>query len=399
MADFRYTAMNTAGARVSGVVSGASEQAALAELERRSLTPIQLAGQKGGAGAAASKGPRVGQARLATAYSQVADLVRSGVPLLRALRLIGRRKSAPKLAAVFDGLASEVEDGRTLADAMADVPSVFKPVHVAMVRAGEAGGFLEQALAQLGGLVRNQVELRQKVVGSLIYPAAIVCVGLAVLTILFAFFIPMFSETYEDVQLGTISQLVFGISGFVRSYGIVLIVLAVAGGVGLRYAWKRDDVRVKLVEGASRLPVVGPLLRSLAVARVCRMLGTLMGSGVGMLQALNIARDAAGLPRMSAAVESAIEAVRAGEPLSGPLRESGLFPDDVIEMIDVAESANTLEPTLVTIAESVEQRTDRQLTIAVRLIEPMVIVAIAVCVVFVAAGLILPMLQFGQMTG
>jgi general secretion pathway protein F/type IV pilus assembly protein PilC len=313
--------------------------------------------------------------------------------------LIGRRKSAPKLAAVFDGLAGEVEDGRSLADAMADVPSVFKPVHVAMVRAGEAGGFLEQALAQLGGLVRNQVELRQKVVGSLIYPAAIVCVGLCVLTILFAFFIPMFSETYEDVQLGAISQMVFGISDVVRGYGLVILVALVAAAVGLRQAWKRDDVRVRIVEVVSRVPVVGPLLRSLAVARVCRMLGTLMGSGVGMLQALTIARDAAGLPRMSEAVDASIEAVRAGEPLSGPWRESGLFPDDVIEMIDVAESANTLEPTLVTIAESVEQRTDRQLTIAVRLIEPLVIVAIAVCVVFVAAGLILPMLQFGQLAG
>ncbi len=393
MSEFRYTAVNVGGGRVSGTLSAPSEQAAIAELETRSLTPVSVTER--GSRPQIRRG--VGARKLATAYQQLADLLHAGVPLLRSLKLLGGRKSQPRVSEVFRQLAEAVEDGEQLADAMAKREDVFPPVQVAMVRAGEKGGFLEEVLARLAQLVQGQAELRAKVVGNMIYPTALVVVGLSLLTGVFTIFVPMFEPLYARIEeagrMPGISTFVFNVANAFTTYApITFLVLGVLA-VTLWRLSKRPDVKRALTLARLRMPVIGPLMGSLATARFGRLLGTMLANGVPMLQAMQIAKQAAGNVIMEEAIDKAGEAVRAGESLAPPLAESGLFADDVVEMISVAESANNLDDVLITMADTVERRIDRQLMAAVKLIEPIMILLIAGALGVVAIGLILPMSQ------
>lgn len=393
MASFRYTALNASGQHVDGVLTVASEQAALAELEARELTPVTISERR-------ERGPilrrTVSGRALASSYIQVADLVRAGVPLLRALRLLGGRKSQPRLAAVYRELADAVAEGEDLAAAMGRRPDVFPRVHVAMVRAGERGGFLENVLARLGQFVMSQAELRGKIIGNMVYPMMLVVFGAAIMGVVFGFFVPMFKTmlTKSGQEPPLITRAVFAIADAVGRYGLVTFVAVVIAVASVYQVSRRPSVRRMLSLWRTRLPVIGPLVRALATTRFCRMLGTMLGNGIPMLSAMQIAREASGNVLLEEAIERATESVRAGQPLAPPLAESGLFADDVVEMISVAESANNLDSVLLTIADTIDQRVDRLLTTAVRLIEPIMLLAVAGLVAVVAAALILPMTQF-----
>lgn len=386
---FEYTALNATGKRVVGVLAGNSEQAVLTELESRQLVPVAIQTKKE---QTAVWQRRVSTRRLAASYIQLSDLLRAGVPLLRALKVLGNRRSQPRLAAVFKELAEGVSQGGDLAEVMSRHPEIFPKVHIAMVRAGEKGGFLEAVMGRLGQFVMGQAELKGKVIGNLVYPVLLVVFGSGVLGIIFGVFVPKFKPMLANVpNLPMVSKVVFGASALVADYGPWTLLTAAAVGTILWRVSRRPQVRRRLAEWRTRMPVVGPLVRSLAAARFCRMLGTMLGNGIPMLTAMQIAKDAAGNLLMEEAVERATEAVRAGQQLAGPLEQSGLFGDDVIEMISVAESANNLDEVLLTIAETVEGRVDRLLSGVIRLLEPALLVTIALGVAVVAAGLILPM--------
>ncbi len=386
---FEYTARNLTGQRVQGVLAGQSEHAVLGELESRQLIPITIQTREE---RTPLLGSRVSIRRLATTYLQLSDLLRAGVPLLRSLKLLGGRKSQPKISAVFKDLSEGVSRGEDLADAMARHPDTFPKVHIAMVRAGEKGGFLEQVMARLGQFVMTQAEMRGKVIGNLIYPGVLCTFGVIVLGVIFAVFVPKFRPLFSEIpDLPAVTKLVFALSDLVGRYGLWTLGAVVVLAVGVWRLAQRPAVRRKISEAKTRAPVTGPLVRSLAAARFCRMLGTMLANNIPMLTAMQIARDAAGNLLMEEAIDKATESVRSGQTLAAPLGESRLFADDVIEMISVAESANNLDEVLVTIAETIETRVDRMLTTVVRLIEPLLLLMIAGVVVLVAAGLVLPM--------
>lgn len=391
MPSFRYTALDATGREVAGLLDAVSEQALLNELESRALTPVSLA-------AKASVADRVQRPlptrKLGLAYTQLADLLTAGVPLMRCLRLLGKSTSKTRFTKVFSRVADDVGEGADLAQAMEGARGAFPKIHVAMVRAGEKGGFLEQVLHKLGAFVERQADFRAKVIGSLTYPAVLVVIGGSVMAAILGVFVPMFRELFESQpNLPSITILVFAASDVVTKYAMFAII-GIAGIVfGLWRGVKDHRVRRVIDIGLTRVVVLGPIVRSLAAARFCRMLGTMLGNGVPMLAAMTIAKDAAGNVLLEETIEDATEAVRAGEPLVGPLDKSGLFSADVIEMIDVAENANNLDTMLVTIADTIEKRVDRLLNSAVKLVEPLLLVVIASCVVVVAAALLLPMVE------
>jgi len=400
MPAYRYIALTAAGEPRQGVLDGASRQAVLADLDRQRLTPVSIHEDAGrSAGLRGSAGPRISGAQLATSYQQLADLLRAGVPLLRAIKLIGGRKSSPAVATVYTDLAKAVEDGQDLARAMEAHPRIFRPIHIAMVRAGERGGFLEPALGRLSALVTGQVELRQKIVGSLVYPAVVSSLGLVLVLAVFLVYVPQFKGVFEGIELPFLTRIVFGLSDVILGFWPLLLGVLLGAPILVAGLMRQPAMRRGIVDRLQRLPIVWPILRTLAVARFCRVLGTLLQNGVTMLSAMGIARDAAGLRPLQDAVEGATEAVRAGRPLAGPLAESGLFPDDVLEIINVGESANNLDVVLLAVAETLEKRLDRRLTAAVRLIEPAMIVLLAVSIAIIAAALILPMLRLTSDAG
>lgn len=390
MPTFEYIAIDANGARTTGVLAGNSEQAIFAELESRKMTPVRLSEQ-----ADRSSGGGVSSRRLATGYTQLADLLRAGVPLMRALTLLGRQKSQPRLSASFRRLAERVSDGGELAEAMADQPAMFPRVHVAMVRAGEKGGFLEQVFEQLGAFVLAEAELKSKIIGSLVYPVILVVVGSGVLGVIFGVFVPMFEEGMfaRLDELPAVTEFVLSISRLVTGYGLILLVLFVVACVAVWRMRRHEGVRRRLSIIRTKAPVLGPLTRALASARFCRLLGTMESNGVPLLAAMAIARDAAGNVLMEEAIDRATDAVRAGQPLAGPLGESGLFGEDVVEMISVGEAAGNVDSVLLTIAQTLESRVDRLLSGAVKLIEPLLLVLIAGAIGLVAVALILPMTQ------
>lgn len=397
---FQYIAVEATGRRVTGVLAGASEQAVLAELEARRLTPVELA-ERGDSVGAGGFGGRVPIRALGESYQQIADMLAAGVPLMRALRLLGSMKSRPKLAALYRALAEEVEKGNELAEAMSKTPRVFAPVHVAMVRAGEKGGFLEQVLARMATLVVRQAALRSRLVDAMIYPAILMVVGLVVGLVIFAVFVPKFREVFTKTggELPLVTKLVFAMSDAVTTYWMITLGVLIAAALGWVVALRRPDVREWWEGRKVRLPLLGGLIRGYATARFCQLLGSMLANGVPMLAALSIARDGTGNVLMTRAVDEATESVRQGKSLAEPLLASGLVGEDVIEMIRVGEAANNLDEVLIKVGETVEARLDRMLGVAVKLIEPLMLLALALTVGTVAAGLILPMTQMGNMMG
>ena len=395
MPSFEYTAITVTGERVGGILTGGSEQAVLSELESRRLTPVKVAPAK----EKRVRSRKVSVRQLAQSYQQLADLLRAGVPLLRGLKLLGGRKSAPALAKTFGEVADAVAEGTELAAAMEARPDTFPRVHVAMVRAGEKGGFLESVLARLAQFLTAQAEMRSKVIGNLIYPSILIITGILILGAIFGFFLPKFRPMFEKIPLNSLTKAVFAFSDFVSRFGIVLLAIAAAAGAGLWWAYRQPAVQDRIDRWKVTAPVMGPIYRTMGVARFCRVLGTLLGNAIPMITAMHIARDAAGNRVMEQAIEAATESVRHGEALAKPLAASGLFSDDVIEMITVGESANNLDDVLITIADTMEQRLDRQLSAAVKLIEPAMLLVLAIIVAIVAIAVILPMTQLSSGVG
>lgn len=394
---FEYIAVDAGGQRVEGALAGASERAVVTELESRKLTPVRVSERREHRGVLRGLTRGVSARQVGSSYQQLADLLKAGVPLMRSLTLLSRMRSAPRLASAFRGLADEVSKGSDLADAMGERPAVFSKVHCAMVRAGERGGFLEQVFERLGEFVLKQAELRAKVVGNLVYPAFLVTLGAVILGVIFGFFVPKFRPEFERLDdLPFVTDVVLVLSDLATKYGVFVgLIVALAGGAVWWWARTPEGARAINV-WQTRAPVIGPIVRALAAARFCRMLGTMEANGVPLIDALQIAKGAAGNVLLEDAIERATEAVRGGRSLAEPLGESGLFDEDVVEMIAVGESSGRIDEVLLRTAGTIESRIDRLLTVAIRLLEPVLLAIVAGVIGLVAAGLILPMVRLSE---
>ncbi len=391
MATYRYIARTGAGEEVTGVMQAENQAAVVRSLDEKSLFPVRVAEEKLRQGLSLGGG-RVRMRDVGTLYSQMADLLRAGVPVLRALEVLARALPPGALKREVLRVREQVAEGRPLADALGERPDAFAPAHVAMVRAGERGGFLEEVLANLAAFVERQDELRAKVRGSMIYPLLLLTVLSAVLIAALVWLVPQFAEFLEEAEKPWPTKVLFGISALVRGHWMAALVVA-AGAIGGGWAAFRSEAGRRAWEHARlKLPLFGRAIRMVSITRFCRVLGTMLASGVPILEALRISKDATGSDVLAESIEGATENVRAGEPLAAPLASSGLFPAEVIEMIAVAEESNQLEAVLVRIADVVEQRTNRQVDLAVRLIEPLILVVMAAAIGFLALALLYPIL-------
>ena len=392
MATFQYEARNVAGETVTGVIQAETEQAAARTLDERKLFPIRVSEKK----APRVETGRVRMRDMGVVYGQLADLLRSGVPLVRAIDTIVRASSNPRVAAVMKKVGEDVAGGKELAEAMSEQPQAFKPLHVAMVRAGEKAGFLEDVLANLAEFIERLDELRAKIRGAMIYPIVLSVMAAVVTLGMLIWFVPRFKTVFGDRPLPAPTRLMFAISDALI-HGWPVILLGLAGLVGGIIWAVRSPVGRRVWEHwRLRLPGIGKVVRTLSITRFCRILGTMMANGVPILQSLAISKDATGSVILAGYIEKAAESVRGGKTLADPLRESGMFPPQIIEMIAVAEESNQLEKVLIEIADTVERRTDRTVNQAVHLIEPLVLVLMAITIGTLAVGLLYPILTMAQ---
>lgn len=275
-------------------------------------------------------------------------------------------------------------------------PHAFSPLHASMVRAGEHGGFLEEVLARIAIFSEKQDELRNKVIGAMIYPAILVFVGSGIVLLMMVVVVPKLRDHLRPETFNPLTVVVFKITDILQHHYIAL--LAVVGGLALAFSifsnttvGKRSTEWLKL-----RIPVFGKIFTMVALCRFCRILGTMLHNGVPILQALKISKDSAGNAILAQVIEDAAESVRKGAALSAPLGKCGLFPPAIVDMIAVAEESNNLETVLIQIAETNEARTARSIDLGVRVLEPVLLVIMAGAVFCIAIALLLPILTMGS---
>lgn len=397
MPDFSYVARDSQGNRVSGVITAVNPREAAALLTGRSLFPLEIQATQS---ASVGRVRRVPAQLLATTYGQLADLLRSGVPLLRALEVLEKQASHTGLKHILEQVRRQVEDGAMLAQAMSRFTPIFGEMAVSMIRAGGEGGFLEEALTRVAEFTEAQEDLKKRTIGAIVYPAVLAVVGTLVVAGLIIFVVPRFAELFERLrergELPALTDGLLWLSGVLRIWGLPLAG-GIVVGVWLFRRWLRtahgkawwDALKLKI-------PIAGGIFLDLAVSRFCRVLGTLLRNGVPIIRSLEIAADAASNRVLAQALIEAGESVSAGETLAEPLAQSGRFPPTVIEMIAVAEQANNLENVLLSIADGLERRTWRKLDLAVRLLEPLLLVIMAAVVLVVVIALLLPVLKMSM---
>ncbi len=397
MATYQYLAKTVGGKEVTGLIQAETEVAAVRALDERHLFPVRVATHE-----RTERGFRSGRVRardLAVLYGQLSDLLGADVPALRALDILSRSTVNRRLAGHINRVREDLAAGKSLADAMAVFPDVFKPLHVAMVRAGERAGFLETVLANLAQFLEKQDELRNKVLGALVYPLLVVTLGIIVGTIVLAAVVPQFRDLFEDIPVPWPTRMLFAISAVFQTVWPLLLLGGVVAVVSV-WSFMASERGRRLWDGwRLKIPVIGRTTRLVAITRFCRILGMMLAGGVPLLESLAISKDATGSLTLADSIAEASENVRAGETLAEPLRTSGFFPVEVLEMIAVAEESNQLEKTLVQIADTVERRTSRQVDLGVRLMEPLILIVLAAGIAVFAAALVYPIFSMAGSIG
>ncbi len=403
---FQYKALQTNGAVSEGQLEAAGRAEAFQQIAGLGLRPVSLVeraggAKKGGKGAAAAapafgflqKSQKVPARALENFTRLLSSLLAAGVPLSRALVILYKEASTPATSVKWKELHDLVVDGMALADAMAKSPDTFPRVYTAMVQAGETGGFLDVVLAQIADFQAREKDLKAKVLAAMLYPAILLFLALAVLVFLLTFFIPKFQVIFKGLgaALPLPTQIVLAASNILRHYGLFVVVGVVILVILVRN-WLASEQGKRMWEGLMlKSPIVGPLVAQFAMARFCRMLGTLLGAGVPLVQGLNVARKSIGNQILVDAVSMAIDQVQKGGKLGLSLGEcEGLFPSSVVEMISIAEESGRLDGELVRIANVTEGDLDRQLKTAVAFAEPMLLFFIAAFIGTIFISMVLP---------
>ncbi|QDV45051.1 Type II secretion system protein F [Stieleria neptunia] len=398
MPTFAYTARDMAGKTVSGSIEAANEREVAALLSEKSLFPSKVAAAENTAGRSLfGQRKRVKGQTMATFYGQLASLLRSGVPMMRSLTVLGEQATDPVLGEIVKEIKSRVEDGEPIGNAMARFPNVFSDMAINMVRAGTEGGFLEDALERVSTFTELQEDLKGRTISALAYPVFLFSVGSLVISGLLVFFVPKFDAMFDRLrqkdEMPWYTESLLSFSTVLQNYGWVLVILAIVLIVVIKVQLASEAGKEMVDKLKLRIPVLGNILMNLAVARFCRVLGTLLGNGVPILKSLEISRSAAANRLLSQSIADATENIRGGESLATPLRASGYFPPSVVEMISVGEESNSLEKVLPEIADSLEKRTFRRLDLFVRLLEPMMLLVMAFLVLAVVLALLVPVLK------
>jgi type II secretory pathway component PulF len=412
MPAFSYRALKSDGKIAEGVLDAGSRPDALRQIETLGLRPVNVLetiskAAKNGSATPSSMGnisfkfaaKKVSAKELENFTRLLSSLLAAGVPLSRALVILQKEASSPVARAKWKEVHDFVVDGLSLADAMAKSPETFPRVYVAMVEAGEAGGFLDVVLAQIAEFQSREKELKSKVMTAMLYPCILLVLALIVLTVLLVFFIPKFQRVFASIHgsLPLITQMIIGASHLMRSYGL-LVGAGLAGLFFLVRTWFASAKGKRIWEGSIlKAPLVGPLIAQFAMARFCRMLGTLIGAGVPLVHGLNVARRSIGNQILVDAVAQSIERVQQGGRLGQSLADCrSLFPGSVLEMISVAEESGRLDAELVRIAAETETDLDRNLKTAVSFAEPVMLFLIAGFIGVIFIGMLLPVLSMGE---
>ncbi|MGE0710180.1 MAG: type II secretion system F family protein [Planctomycetota bacterium] len=430
MATFIYKARRLDGSSVTGTLPAETERAALASLDRMGLFPLELKEEQAGGGpakpVAASERQepggfdlgalfqtRVGAETVARFARQLADLSRAGVPILQALDAVSREpeeaaeviwgakegKDDRRARLVLQDVRRDISQGATLADALARRPEFLPRTAISIVRAGEEGGFLPDALRRVAVFGEREMSLKRRIRGALAYPALLGVISASAVVFLLTWVVPRFSVIYEDMggALPIPTQILIGAGDLLKNYWALWLVALAAGILGLSRLLATEEGRRNLDAFLLRTPLLRTVVANASIARFGRTLSTLLASGVGILRALDIAREAAGNLEFNERLKGVLGPIREGATLAAPLRETQLFPPQVLEMVEVGQETGNLVEVLERVGERADEEVDHALRVFITVLEPTLIVGVAAVVFFVVLAALLPVFSLNSL--
>ena len=420
MPRFNYVALDTRGQEATGLVEAASTNDAIGRLRQAGYFPTSV--YEEAVASADNKADRRRAAKMARATKpraktgivlfqrtkikpkilmiftrQLATLIDSGLPLLRSLTVLAKQERDKVLKNTINKLADSVQSGNTFSDALALHPKIFNDLFVNMVKAGEVGGVLELVLNRLSEFQEKAAKIKNKVVAAMVYPMIVITLAMAIMGFLLIFIVPKFEAIFHDMlgnkPLPAITRFVIAASNFVQHHGLLLIGAVIAAGAAYKFINRTRGGRFVIDNFKLRMPLFGDLNRKTAISRFSRTLGTLVTSGVPILQALNITRETAGNAAIAAAISQVHDSVKEGESIVQPLEASRSFPPMVISMIDVGEETGKLPEMLLKIADVYDDEVDNSVAALTSMLEPIMIVFLALIVGTIVLALFTPLIS------
>ena len=414
MAIFNYVAIDKDGKETKGKLEVAGNQEAMDQIRQKGLYPISITEEKSKSDMTSSR-ERGGSADVKPAKSvmtislfgrvtakqvtiftrQLATLIGSGLPLVRALYVLERQEKAGLLKATIRGLAEQVEGGSSFSEALSKFPKAFEPLYVNTVKAGEAGGVLEVVLTRLAEFAEKSQRLEGRIKSAMIYPALVLTMALSVLGFLITFIVPKFLQIFKEmnVELPVMTKVLLVVSDFAKSKWYIGLALIGLGIMLFNILYRLPATKLLIDKAKLEIPVMGQLVRKIAIARFSRTLGTLLSSGVPILQSLMVAKDTTGNEAMARSIVVVHDAVREGETVAKPLLKAGLFPAMAVNMISVGEETGSLDQMLLKVADVYDEEVDVTVTGLMSILEPFLIIGLGLIVGFIVIAMFLPLFQ------
>ncbi len=403
MPQFEFRGTSRTGEQVAGVRTAPSRDALDAVLRREQITPTRIV-EKGREIAVPKPkiAGRVSAKELAIFTRQFSVMIDAGLPLVQCLEILASQQENKAFAKALSGVRSSVESGSTLANALRQYPKVFDDLYTNMVEAGETGGILDTILQRLSSYIEKAVKLRRAVQSALIYPVAVLVIAGGVILLLLWKVVPIFANLFAGlgVDLPLPTRIVISLSHAVASFAWILILLAGAGAYGLKMYYATPNGRMVIDSLILKMPLLGNLMRKIGVARFTRTLGTLITSGVSMLEAMDITARTSGNAVIEKAILEVRKAIEGGRTIVDPLRETGVFPNMVVQMIGVGEQTGALDSMLQKVADFYEDEVDAAVADLLTAMEPMIILFLGVVVGGVVISMYLPLFSLiGKLAG
>ena len=424
MAIFQYTAQDSNGQAQSGTIEAPDRSAAISAIRANGLFPTGIseagagggkaapgaaAGKPKGKGGIALKMPkflqgRVKQKDLTGFTRQLATLVNAGLPLMRSLDVLKKQTRNAQLLEAIDGVSESIKGGATFSESLTAYPKVFDNLYVNMVKAGEAGGVLEVVLTRLAEFAEKAEKIKNKVKGAMIYPIVVLVAAIGITAFLLVKVIPTFQGVFNDLlggadKLPAVTKMVISASEFVQTQGLSILLAVVSVVVIMKVIGRTPKGAYAFDSFKLKTPVFGTLIRRTAVSRVSRTLGTLLASGVPILQALIIVRDTSGNRVVAKALQSVHDAVKEGESMTDPLAASGVFPPMVVSMVQVGEETGAMSDMLTRVADTFDDEVDNAVAGMTAAIEPALILMLALIVGTIVIAMFMPMISIIQSVG
>jgi len=403
MTKFAWEGKNRGGGAVSGEMEAPNEAFVLAQLRREQIQPLKI--RKKGADLGIRlpwKGEKkVGGKEMAIFTRQFATMIDAGLPLVQCLDILGLQQENPTFKKVILKIKEDVESGSTFADALSKHPSVFDSLFVNLVAAGEVGGMLDTILARLADYIEKAMKLAKKIKGAMVYPSTILAVAVVVTVVLLVYVIPIFAKMFSDFgqALPGPTQFVLALSDFTRKYFLLVIVVIFLLVAAFRWYYRQETGRRNVDRMLLRLPVVGSLLQRIAVARFSRTLGTMVSSGVPILESMDIVAKTAGNKIIEEAILKARMSISEGKTIAEPLADSKVFPPMVTQMVAVGEATGALDAMLVKIADFYDDEVDSAVEAMTALLEPMLRVFLGVVIGGLVIAMYLPVFKLAGAVG